>query len=300
MSSTIEQNFEECYCTKCIKNYNGYTLVSKRTAQRHGKKAALKDAIRSELAFILNTGAQRHIMNVDVESIVVQESASVEVLARQSDLPVLDISPMSVDYEVHVDFNDMDFEYESNENAKDTVDIDIKEVDTECSYKNMFSNSSMSENLVHRFIVTFTVLFASCYVINKGTVVLIEFINKLLKIYEQDFQLSANLPGLQHMRGFRKLSKSIRRFVACEDCHAIYKENQSVPPHCVFVKTGARAACNCELTKKSSSGALVPKRSFHYQSIKNAFKILFNCPGFEEKIRNRSYLSLNQSNVILG
>ncbi|OAD66189.1 hypothetical protein PHYBLDRAFT_175482 [Phycomyces blakesleeanus NRRL 1555(-)] len=256
MSSTIKQNFEECYCTKCIKNYNGYTLVSKRTAQRHGKKAALKDAIRSEL-----------------------ESGSVEVLACQSDLPTLDISPMSVDYEVDVDFNDMDFEYESNENAKDTVDIDVEEVDTECLYENMFSNTSMPENPVHRFIATFTVLFASRYVVNKGAVVLIEFINKLLKIYKQDFQLPTSLPGLQHMTGFCELSKAIRRFVACEDCHAIYKENQSVPPCCVFVKTGACAACNCELTKKSLSGALVPKRSFHYQSIKNAFKILFNLRG---------------------
>ncbi|OAD65440.1 hypothetical protein PHYBLDRAFT_153524 [Phycomyces blakesleeanus NRRL 1555(-)] len=259
MSSTIEQNFEECYCTECIKNYNGYTLVSKRTAQRHGKKAALKDAIRSELA------------------IVVQESGSVEVLARQSDLPVLDISPMSVDNEVDVDFNDMDFEYESNENGENTVDIDVEEVDTEC----VFSNSSMPENPVHRFIATFTVLFASRYVVNKGAAVLIEFINELLKIYERDFQLPTSLPGIQRMTGLCELSKGIRRFVACEDCHAIYEENQSVPPCCVFVKKGARADCNCELIKKSSSGALVPKRSFHYQSIKNAFKILFNRPGFE-------------------
>ncbi|OAD74082.1 hypothetical protein PHYBLDRAFT_167511 [Phycomyces blakesleeanus NRRL 1555(-)] len=264
MSSTIEQNFEECYCTKCIKNYNGYTLVSKRTAQRHGKKASLKDAIRSELAFILNTDVQRHVMNIDAESILVQESESVEVLACQSDLPILDISPMSVDYDIDVDFNDMDFEYESNENAKDTVDIDVEEVDTECSYENMFSNSSMPENPVHKFIATFTVLFASCYVVNKGTVVLIEFINKLLKIYKQDFQLPMSLPGLQHMTGFCELSKGIRRFVTCKNCHAIYKESQSVPPHYIFAKTGACAACNCELTKKSSSGALVPKRSFHY------------------------------------
>ncbi|OAD81251.1 hypothetical protein PHYBLDRAFT_72763 [Phycomyces blakesleeanus NRRL 1555(-)] len=202
MSSTIEQNLEECYCTECIKNYNGYILVSKRTVQHHGKKAALKDAIRSELASILNTGAQRHIMNVGVESIVVQKSGSVEVLARQSDLSVLDISPMSVDYEVDVNFNDMNFEYESNGNAKDTVDIDVEEVDTECSYENMFSNSSMPENPVHRFITTFTMQFASRYVVNKGAVVLIKFINELLKIYEQDFQLPTSLPGLQCMMGF--------------------------------------------------------------------------------------------------
>ncbi|OAD74857.1 hypothetical protein PHYBLDRAFT_167201 [Phycomyces blakesleeanus NRRL 1555(-)] len=296
MSSTIKQNFEECYCTECIKNYNGYTLVSKRTAQRHGKKAALKDAIRT---FILNTGAQRHVMNFDAESIVVQESGSIEVLAHQSDLPVLDISPMSVDYEIDVDFNDMDFEYESNENVKDTVDIDVEEVDTEYLYENMFSNSNMSENPVHRFIATFIVLFASRYVVNKGTVVLIEFINKLLKIYEQDFQLPTNLPGLQHMMRFCELSKGIRRFVACEDCHAIYKENQSVPSCCVFVKTGACAACNCELTKKSSSGVLIPKRIFYYQSIKNTFKILFNHPGFEEKILRGTIID-PMHNLFLG
>ncbi|OAD71968.1 hypothetical protein PHYBLDRAFT_146951 [Phycomyces blakesleeanus NRRL 1555(-)] len=68
MSSTIKQNFEECYCTECIKNYNGYTLVSKIIAQRHSKKAALKDAIRSELGNACSTDIYKCISSVTEEN----------------------------------------------------------------------------------------------------------------------------------------------------------------------------------------------------------------------------------------
>ncbi|OAD74559.1 hypothetical protein PHYBLDRAFT_167965 [Phycomyces blakesleeanus NRRL 1555(-)] len=101
----------------------------------------------------------------------------------------------------------------------------------------------MPENPVHRFIATFTVLFASRYVVNKGSVVLIEFINELLKIYGQDFQLPESLAGLHKMTGFLSITKGIKRFVSCPNCHCIYEENMSVPPHCVFTNVGACSPC---------------------------------------------------------
>ncbi|OAD74229.1 hypothetical protein PHYBLDRAFT_167653 [Phycomyces blakesleeanus NRRL 1555(-)] len=105
LSSAIEQNFEECNCTEFLENDDGYTLVLKKTGQRHSKKAALNDAFRSEMALllymlipsILHTVVLRYLMNDDAESNVIQKSGSGEVLARQSDLPVLDISPMPFD-----------------------------------------------------------------------------------------------------------------------------------------------------------------------------------------------------------
>ncbi|OAD78423.1 hypothetical protein PHYBLDRAFT_140508 [Phycomyces blakesleeanus NRRL 1555(-)] len=80
-----------------------------------------------------------------------------------------DISPMSfvnvsVDSEVDENFNEIDVEHESNENAEDIDDIKVEEVNTEY----MFSNSSMPENHVHRFIATFIVLFEICYVITNN------------------------------------------------------------------------------------------------------------------------------------
>ncbi|OAD65787.1 hypothetical protein PHYBLDRAFT_175749 [Phycomyces blakesleeanus NRRL 1555(-)] len=102
----------------------------------------------------------------------------------------------------------------------------------------------MSENPVHRFIATFTVLFASCYVVNKGSIVFIEFINKLLKIYGQDFQLPESQAGLHKKTGFLSITKGIKQFVLCPNCHCIYEENMSVPPHCVFTNVGARSPCS--------------------------------------------------------
>ncbi|OAD66238.1 hypothetical protein PHYBLDRAFT_152562 [Phycomyces blakesleeanus NRRL 1555(-)] len=118
----------------------------------------------------------------------------------------------------------------------------------------------MPENPVRRTIATFVVMFASRYVVNKSAVVLIEFINKLLTIYEQDFQLPLSLPGLQRMTGFSAMTKGVKKFVVCQDCHKVYEENVSVPSHCDFVKLCVRSSCSCQLMKSSSLGALIAKR----------------------------------------
>ncbi|OAD66767.1 hypothetical protein PHYBLDRAFT_70243 [Phycomyces blakesleeanus NRRL 1555(-)] len=100
-------------------------------------------------------------------------------------------------------------------------------------------------------------------------VVLIKLINKLLTIYEQDFQLPLSLPGLQHMTDFSAMTKGIKKFVVCQDCHKVYKESVPVLSHCDFVKLDVHSSCNCQLTKTSASGALVAKRSYLYQSVIN-------------------------------
>ncbi|OAD78120.1 hypothetical protein PHYBLDRAFT_164994 [Phycomyces blakesleeanus NRRL 1555(-)] len=72
---------------------------------------------------------------------------------------------------------------ESKEDDEDVVEIEVEEFVDE----DPFATPNIPENSVHRFIATFVVMFASRYVVNKSAVVLIEFINKLLTIYEQDF-----------------------------------------------------------------------------------------------------------------
>ncbi|OAD74035.1 hypothetical protein PHYBLDRAFT_168445 [Phycomyces blakesleeanus NRRL 1555(-)] len=126
----------------------GYTLVPKIISHRYSKKAALKDAVRSEMGMAFKT----HLMNVYADfksylfeykkttlllysifvAIVIHEYGSAEVHARQSDLPILDISPMSfdnvsVDSEVDENFNEIDVEHESNETTEDIDDIKVEE-----------------------------------------------------------------------------------------------------------------------------------------------------------------------------
>ncbi|OAD65566.1 hypothetical protein PHYBLDRAFT_142968 [Phycomyces blakesleeanus NRRL 1555(-)] len=137
---------------------------------------------------------------------------------------------MSVNNEVNVNFNNIDFEYESNENAEDTVGIAVEET---CFQTAVCLRILCTDLLQH------SLCYLHYYVVNKGMVIFIEFINKLLKIYKQGFQLPTSLPGLQYMTEFCELSKGIRQFVHCNNCYAIYEENQSAPSHCVFLKTDA-------------------------------------------------------------
>ncbi|OAD72705.1 hypothetical protein PHYBLDRAFT_146020 [Phycomyces blakesleeanus NRRL 1555(-)] len=67
---------------------------------------------------------------------------------------------------------------ESKDDDENVVEIEVEEFVDE----DPFVTPNMPENPVHRFITTFVVMFASHYVVNKGAIVLIEFINKLLTI----------------------------------------------------------------------------------------------------------------------
>ncbi|OAD81159.1 hypothetical protein PHYBLDRAFT_72980 [Phycomyces blakesleeanus NRRL 1555(-)] len=170
------------------------------------------------------------------------------------------------------DENDNDEESNGSEESEDDeeniVEIEVEEFDTE----DPFATTNMPENPVHRFIATFVVMFVSHYVVNKGTVVLIEFIKKLLSIYKQDFQLPVSLSGLQSMTELSVMTKEIKRFVVCQDCYKVYEESVAAPLNCDFIKLGAHTTCNCKLM------------SYVYQSLKRALKILFLCLDFEQKI----------------
>ncbi|OAD66759.1 hypothetical protein PHYBLDRAFT_70250 [Phycomyces blakesleeanus NRRL 1555(-)] len=292
MSSTSNTHNKKCFCNECKNNQGGYSLVQRQTAQRHNKRARYEAFKRSEM----DTFAQSSSMEVDVETFLSQEAGPLEISVGQTNSPfweaniMSDNDNMTIDNEVvdnADDDNDMNNDEEESkeveevEGVEDIVEIEVEEFDNE----DPFATPDMPENPVHRFIATFVVMFASRYVVNKGAVVLIEFINKLLMIYEQDFQLPLSLPGLQCMTGFSTMNKSVQRFLVCQDCHKVYEKSALAPSHWDFMKLGARSACNCQLTKTSFSGLQVAKREYCYQSVKNALRLLFLCPDFKQKIR---------------
>ncbi|OAD70534.1 hypothetical protein PHYBLDRAFT_171283 [Phycomyces blakesleeanus NRRL 1555(-)] len=231
MFPSIQMHNTDCHCIRCNNNDQGVSRVSRRTAQRHNKRARFE--------------AEKRSMEVDTEIIPTYQSDSVEAMDGQANSPISDaVSTFDNDVFVGNDYNgdesDTTDDNDSDDNGEeDTAEIYVEEFNNE----DPFAASGMPENPVHRFIATFTVLFASRYVVNKGSVVLIEFINELLKIYGQDFQLPESLAGLHKMTGFLSITKGIKRFVSCPNCHCIYEENMSVPPHCVFTNVGARSPC---------------------------------------------------------
>ncbi|KAG2191149.1 hypothetical protein INT47_012155 [Mucor saturninus] len=279
MSSSNSIYNTKCYCTVCGDNEEGFTYVTRRTVQHHNKRA------RVDAVFTSSRDSQREMMEVDSESVMTYQPGPVEE-GGQTNVPVLEIESMPAnDVSIENRDDDNEISVENDDGAsddEDVVELELEELDAEAP----FEAPGMPENPVHKFIAIFTVLFTSRYVVNKGSIVLIEFINELLKIYEQDFQLPTSLLGLQRMTGFSEISKGIHRFVACQDCHQIYDECMTVPPTCVFQKLGSNSVCGCKLVKESSVGALAPKRVFVYQSVKHAMKTLFLRPGFEARIRH--------------
>ncbi|OAD80862.1 hypothetical protein PHYBLDRAFT_161501 [Phycomyces blakesleeanus NRRL 1555(-)] len=241
MSSTSNTHNNKCFCNECKNNQEGYSLVQRRTAQRHTKKTRYK-------AFEKNTSAQSSSMEVDVETFLFQEAGPLEILISQTNSPFWKANIMSENDDMTID-NDTDNDKEESEEVEDIIEIKVKDIVEikvkEFDNEDPFATPNMPENPVHRFITTFVVMFASHYVVNKGAVVLIKFINKLLTIYKQDFQLPLSLSGLQCMTGFSAMNKGVQRFLVCQDCHKVYEESALAPSHCDSMKLGMRSACNC-------------------------------------------------------
>ncbi|OAD65116.1 hypothetical protein PHYBLDRAFT_176412 [Phycomyces blakesleeanus NRRL 1555(-)] len=250
----------DCHCIKCHNSHQKSSYAAKRTETRRNKRARVEVAMRN--------------MDVDTEIIPISRSDSVEAMDGQTNSPFLDATSM---FDNDRDNNDFD------DNVEDEVnEIEIEDFNSQDQYP--FAAPNMPENEVHQFIAIFTVLFASRHVVDKGAAVLIEFINNLLRIYDQDFQLPTSLANLQKMTGFSAITKGIKKFVVCQDCHTVYQDIVSAPSRCVSSKLGARSACNCNLTKSVSSSALVAKREYVYQSIKNTLSAFFCHPSFKAKI----------------
>ncbi|OAD65496.1 hypothetical protein PHYBLDRAFT_176088 [Phycomyces blakesleeanus NRRL 1555(-)] len=208
----------DCHCIKCHNSHQKSSYAAKCTETRRNKRARVEAAMRN--------------MNVDTEVILTSCSDSVEAMDGQANSPFLDAASM---FDNDRDDNDFD------DNVEDEVnEIKIEDFNSE----DPFTASDMLENEVHQFIAIFMVLFASRHVVDKGAAVLIEFINNLLRIYNQDFQLPTSLAGLQKMTGFSAITKGIKKFVVCQDCHTVYQDIVSAPPRCVSSKLGARSACN--------------------------------------------------------
>ncbi|OAD74839.1 hypothetical protein PHYBLDRAFT_144199 [Phycomyces blakesleeanus NRRL 1555(-)] len=223
MSTIPELYNKKCHCAGCSQNDLGYSFVARRTAQRHNKRARL-NAIRCEKAILTHQSGA-------LEESYTQTNSSVWEGASMSDT-----EDVSVTNDTISNGDNDDSGSNSNEISEDKSEDNVIELD---------NNELISEGQL---------------VVDKGAIVLIEFINKLLTIYEQDFQLPLSLPGLQCMTGFSVMTKGIKQFVVCQDCHKVYKESASVPSHCDFVKLGAHSSCNCQLTKTSALSALVAKR----------------------------------------
>ncbi|OAD78420.1 hypothetical protein PHYBLDRAFT_140506 [Phycomyces blakesleeanus NRRL 1555(-)] len=160
MFSTPQPYNKKCYCAGCSQNELVYSSVAGKTAQRHNKRARL-DAIRCE------SGTQ-----------------STEEACGQTNSPAWEGTPVSDDENVPVTNEEIhNSKYNGDENKEnDNEDEDVVKVEVE-----EFVNEDpfappppdMPENPVHRIITTFVVMLALRYVVNKGAVILITFINKL-------------------------------------------------------------------------------------------------------------------------
>ncbi|OAD66768.1 hypothetical protein PHYBLDRAFT_174798 [Phycomyces blakesleeanus NRRL 1555(-)] len=170
MSTIPELYSKKCHCAGCSQNNLSYSFVARRTAQRHNKRARL-NAIRCERDMF----TQRNMMEVNDEH---KQPRALEELYTQKNSPVLEGASMSDTEDVSFtndaisNDNNGDSGSNSNEISEDESEDNVIGLDNnELNSKDPFATPDMPQNLVHRFIATFVVMFAPRYLVDKGTVV---------------------------------------------------------------------------------------------------------------------------------
>ncbi|OAD65933.1 hypothetical protein PHYBLDRAFT_152959 [Phycomyces blakesleeanus NRRL 1555(-)] len=85
--------------------------------------------------------------------------------------------------------------------------------------------------------------------VDKGAVILIAIMNKILELFRDPFHLPVSISGLKSMADFNTLTNRIKKYIACSKCHDIYENNGFTPPCCTFRKFGTNNLCNNTLFK---------------------------------------------------
>ncbi|OAD65524.1 hypothetical protein PHYBLDRAFT_153428 [Phycomyces blakesleeanus NRRL 1555(-)] len=127
-------------------------------------------------------------------------------------------------------------------------------------------------------------LFVSLYVVDEGAVILIAIINKILQFLFDSFHLPVSVADLKRLAGFEVLTSSVKKYVACSKCHAIY-DNEAAPLCCTSPNFDKTSLCGNSLFK-SGPKSKAPKKTYVFHSVKKALKTFFQCPDFENKINS--------------
>ncbi|OAD79445.1 hypothetical protein PHYBLDRAFT_139474 [Phycomyces blakesleeanus NRRL 1555(-)] len=105
-------------------------------------------------------------------------------------------------------------------------------------------------------------------------VILISIVNKILKLFNDSFCLPLSISGLKQLSGLSTLTKGIKKYTACGECHTIYSNDESVPVYYTSPVFGSNLLCKTPLFK-SGSESTIPKKAYIYHSIVSALKMFF-------------------------
>ncbi|OAD69919.1 hypothetical protein PHYBLDRAFT_171942 [Phycomyces blakesleeanus NRRL 1555(-)] len=167
-------------------------------------------------------------------------------------------------------------EYESEYESSDEFEQEEQNREQEQE-----STENPPENIWHRVIAVFTVIFISSFIVDEGAVILITFINTILEHYGEDFRLPTSIPGLRKMTGYNDLTNSVSKYVACSNCHTLYDYSNNTHTSCNFKRVGSKTHCKNDLYKSSMKNAMIPKCTFVYNSLTTTLKKMFTRPSFE-------------------
>ncbi|OAD73928.1 hypothetical protein PHYBLDRAFT_64882 [Phycomyces blakesleeanus NRRL 1555(-)] len=175
-----------CKCTRCNRNHLGYTMTDKRTAKRHAQNdndRNMDKTINEQIVLTAKVNTSEADMNVDQieEHIELPIDDNYSIGAPSPEQYVNTHLPLSVEeslFETEEYTSEYESEYElSNEFEQEEQNREQEQESTE----------NLPENIWHQVIAVFTVIFISSFIVDEGAVILITFINTILKHYGENF-----------------------------------------------------------------------------------------------------------------
>ncbi|KAG2192664.1 hypothetical protein INT47_009234 [Mucor saturninus] len=266
---------KECRCSICKNKEGGFDFLTAQTFKRHMLKEDAKNSFFGGRSMEIVDDEEQYFEAVDNVEAMDFESGDLEndieghegVQEPIRNLPLSESDAIFGAEDECSSFGDSDSD---SDNESEDEMLDNEEFNSELSF-------------IHGFVVKALALFISFYVVNEGAIILIAIVNKILDFFGDSFRVPSSVSGLKSMAGMDTLTKGIKKYVACGECHSIY-ENDGAPLFCTFDKFGNSALCGHSLFKSSSS--TIPKKSYVYQSIKHSLQTLFSRPDFETQINS--------------
>ncbi|OAD75364.1 hypothetical protein PHYBLDRAFT_166613 [Phycomyces blakesleeanus NRRL 1555(-)] len=219
MFATANPN-KVCYkCTRCNRNPLGYTKTDKRTVKRHTQNdndRNMDKTINEQIVLTAKVNTSEADMNIDqIEEHIEYDNYSVGAPSPEQYVNTyLSLLVEESLFETEEYTSEYECEYESS----DEFEQEEQNREQEQVYRKPFR-----EYLA----------------LNEGAVILITFINIILKHYGENFRLPTSIPGLRKMIGYNDLTNGISKYVACSNCHTLYNYSNNTHTSCNFKRVGS-------------------------------------------------------------
>ena len=140
--------------------------------------------------------------------------------------------------------------------------------------------------VLYAMVMVFVVIFQLHFLSERTATILIDFCTILMSVIHPTYRFPVSLSTLRQYVGFDSLTRRLRSYVSCQQCHKLYlMNNLAIPNLCDNDDIRYDGHCGHPLFR-NIAGQNSPSKVFVYQPLAAWMDRLFSRPGFEAKLEH--------------